>query len=129
MPEGRSPVLPVLLFSAACCAVTALVLHLVGQPFTWPFAVVLAWFTLITLILLTWQERSLGDDVRPFIRRFMGGLVLKLLISLLVLAILVKAVDTTPLRALAGTFVLLYFAFLVFSTIRLAGQLRRIKKP
>ena len=111
MPEGRTPLLPVLLFSATCSVATALILHLVGQPFTWPFAVVLAWFTLITLVLLSWQERSLGDDVRPFIRRFMGGMVLKLMFSLLVLAILVKAADTTPLRAWAAAFVLLYFAF------------------
>ena len=33
MPEGRTPLLPVLLFSATCSVATALILHLVGQPF------------------------------------------------------------------------------------------------
>ena len=128
MVEGRPPVVPVLLFSAACAVVTAVVLHFAGHPFTWPFAVVLGWFTLISLLLLTWQERALGPDVQPFIRRFMGGLVLKLLISLVLLIVLVKVVRVTPVAPLAATFALLYFAFLTFSTVRLAGLLRRSKR-
>lgn len=126
--DQGSPVLPVLLFSAVCAVITAGALHFFGIPFTWPYAVVLCWFTLVSLLLLTWQERALGPDVQPFIRRFMGGMVLKLLVSLVLLIILVKVVQGVDAKPLSSTFALLYFAFLTFSTIRLAGRLRSTKR-
>ena len=126
--DQRSPVLPVLLFSGVCAVITAGTLHFIGIPFTWPYAVVLCWFTLVSLLLLTWQERALGPDVQPFIRRFMGGMVLKLLVSLVLLIILVKVVQGVDPKPLSSTFALLYFAYLAFSTIRLAGRLRSVQR-
>ncbi|MBL7939695.1 MAG: hypothetical protein JNL43_10075 [Flavobacteriales bacterium] len=118
-----------LLFSAMCAVVTAGTLRLLGVPFTWPYALVLAWFTLVSLLLLSWQEKALGPDVRVFIRRFMGGMVLKLLVSLVLLIILVKAVRGVDPKPLSSTFALLYFAYLAFTTARLAGRLRSIQRP
>ncbi len=124
--DQRSPVLPVLLFSAGCAVITAVGFRSLGLPFTWPYAFVLCWFTLISLLLLIWQERALGPDVQRFIRRFMGGMVLKLLLSLVLLIFLVKAVPAVHVKPLSTTFALLYFAYLAFSTIRLASRLRSI---
>jgi len=129
MAEGhRSPVVPVLLFSVVCTAATWFVLRITGHGFAWPFSVVLAWFTLISLVLLSWQERAWGADARPFIRRFMGGLVIKLIVSLALLFLLIRLVPATMASALASAFALLYLAFLGFNTAWLVGRMRSVPR-
>lgn len=129
MAEGhRSPVLPVLLFSAVCVAATWGALAITGHTFSWPFAVILAWFAGISLVLLSWQERAWGPNVQPFIRRFMGGLVIKLLVSLALLFILINAVPAGTATPLAAAFALLYLAFLGFSTAWLVARMRSAPK-
>ncbi|MEO8591577.1 MAG: hypothetical protein ABI432_19505 [Flavobacteriales bacterium] len=130
MTEGhRSPVLPVLVFSTICTAATWLALRITGYALSWPFAVVLVWFALISLVLLSWQERAWGADVQPFVRRFMAGLVIKLLASLALLFILVKTVPKPVAAPLVASFALLYLAFLGFSTAWLIGRMRSVPRP
>ncbi len=85
----------------------------------------LVYFTTITLVLLTWQERRTATDIKGFIRRFMVGMVTKLLGSLVVLFILLLLVPHEPRSPLTIAFAALYVAFLVFSTARLSMLLRR----
>jgi len=130
MFEGhRSPVLPVLLFSAVCTAATWFALRVTGYAFSWPFAAVLGWFAIISLVLLSWQERAWGTDVRPFIRRFMVGLVVKLLASLVLLFVLIRVVPQTMAAPLATAFALLYLVFLAFGTAWLIGRMRSVPRP
>lgn len=105
-----------------------LVLHLTDRPFSWPFAAMLAWFATVTLGLLSWQERAWGPAVQPFIRRFMGGMVLKLLGSMVLLFVLVRSIPEAMVREVASTFLLLYLAYLAFTTIWLVGRMRSIPR-
>lgn len=120
----RSPAFPILLFSGAIALVTWFALHLGGRPFAWPHVVMLGYFAAISLVLHAWQEKSAGE-AKVFMRRFMTGLVIKLMLSLLLLVILVVVLPTDAVKPLTVVFVLLYLAFLGFSTARLVMLIRR----
>lgn len=125
MSPSRSPVIPVLLFCALCWATTWFCLHYMGSAFTWPYGVALAWFSILTLVLHLWQERAAPSDIKGFIRRFMAGLVLKLLLSLLLLGIVLRTLPPAePRSPFVLAFALLYLAFLGFSTTRLVNILK-----
>lgn len=83
----------------------------------------LGYFAGMSLLLHLWQERSV-DEARIFIRRFMAGLVLKLLLSIVVMVALVMAMqnDRTPIIV---AFMLLYLSYLGFSTGRLVMLLKQ----
>ena len=119
-----SPVLPVLLFSLSCAVALWFSLYLGERTFTWPFVVMIVYFSGLSLVLHLWQERTVHVNARLFIRRFMGGLVMKLLLSLVVVVVLVKisAEDKVPVIT---AFALLYLAYLGFSTARLGMLLKR----
>lgn len=119
-----SPVFPVLLFSALCAGALWFSLHLGDRDFSWPFISMIAYFTLLSLLLHLWQERMVHRDPRLFIRRFMGGLVLKLLLSLVVVVVLVKTSSVEKVPVITA-FALLYLAYLGFSTARLVMLLKR----
>ncbi|MBK7085615.1 MAG: hypothetical protein IPH53_13520 [Flavobacteriales bacterium] len=125
----RTAVLPVLLFSVLCTGVTWYTLRLLSVVLTWPFAVMLVWFATVTLALLLWQERAVGADLRPFMRRFMAGLVIKLLGSLVLLFVLMRLVPTESAKPMAVSFALLYLAYLSFGTARLVGSMRQPTHP
>lgn len=112
------------LFGIACTAALFCGLYYTGTPFSWPFALLLVYFTLVTLVLLLWQERKGRTDVKGFIRRFMAGMVIKLMGSMLLLFILLKVVPKETASPLAVSFALLYLSFLAFSTIRLVHTMR-----
>ena len=124
----RSPALPILLFSAAAALATWFALHLSGRQFAWPHVVMLAYFAAISLVLHAWQERSAGE-ARVFMRRFMTGLVVKLLLSLVLLVVLLVVLPADMVKPLTVVFVLLYLAFLAFSTVRLVMLIRRPTLP
>ncbi|MDX9750789.1 MAG: hypothetical protein RBT71_06880 [Flavobacteriales bacterium] len=121
----RSFVVPLLLFSLACAALTALVLHLSGIPFRAVHAGAIAYLALVTLALHAWQEGALVSDPKGFVPRFMTGLVLKMLASILVLVVIVVVLPKEEAIPLALAFAVLYLAFLAFSTVRLSGLVRR----
>ena len=120
----RSPALSILLFSAAAALATWFALHLGGRAFAWPHVVMLAYFAAISLVLHAWQEKSAGE-AKIFMRRFMTGLVIKLLLSLVLLVVLLVVLPADMVKPLTVAFVLLYLAFLAFSTARLVMLIRR----
>jgi hypothetical protein len=129
-PQGASrTVLFVLLLGILCAAVTGVALHAFGTPFSWPFIALLIYFPVVSGVLLLWQERAMLADLRHFIHRFMLGLVVKLLGSLVLLAILIHFSPKSDLSPLVVTFTLLYFIWLGVSTGRLGLRLRRSPTP
>jgi hypothetical protein len=100
----------------------------VGRPVVWQFWFILGYFGVITTVLLLWQERSAGADIKAFIRRFMAGLVIKLLLSLALLFILLRTLPHPLTSAFVVVFSLLYLGFLAFSTGRLSLLLRKLQQ-
>jgi hypothetical protein len=115
--------LPLVLFGALCALVTWGVVYFTANPFTWHFVFLLVFFPAITFALLSWQERSTAQT-NIFIRRFMGGLVMKLMGSLIVFAFLLKAAPPEVDRPLTVAFAGLYLIYLAYSTVRLSNIMR-----
>lgn len=119
-----SPVVPIFVFAAICAAATFGVLTTLHLPFTWHYGAVIAYLTGITLLLHLWQERGLITDPKGFVNRFMLGLVLKMLVSLMLIVAVVLLLPRELALPLALAFAMLYLAFLGFSTVRLMGRSR-----
>jgi hypothetical protein len=119
----RSTPVAILLFTLLCTAATWFALGALGLRFAWPHAAIATWFCAVSLLLHLWQERGLAGDIKRFMRRFLAGLVLKLLVSLVLAAVLMFLVKDDR-KALMIVFVLWYLAFLGFSTARLVMLLR-----
>jgi hypothetical protein len=128
--QGRwAFLLPILLFAAVCAAVMFLTLRFAAIPTSGVFWDMLAWFTVLTVVLHAWQEGGRGGDPKIFVRRFMAGLVIKMMLSLVALVVLLVVLPKDRLVPAAITFVLLYLAFLGFSTARSVGLMRRNARP
>ena len=125
----RAVLLPIIVFAAVCAAVMFLTLRFAAIPTSGLFWGMLAWFTTLTLVLHTWQEGGRGGDAKVFVHRFMAGLVIKMMLSLLALVVLLVVLPKDRLVPAAITFVLLYLAFLGFSTARSVGLMRRNARP
>ncbi|MFZ1331148.1 MAG: hypothetical protein WAR83_03120 [Flavobacteriales bacterium] len=116
--------IPLLLFSLACGGVTWVALYFAHEPFAPVQIAVLCYFATLSFILLAWQEQALVSDPKGFVRRFMLGMVLKMFISLGILFYLISILDDETEKPFAATFILLYMAFLGFTTVRLVTRLR-----
>lgn len=110
---------PILLFSAACAVVVWMVLYALGVTFTALHGMFIAWFALVTIGLHMWQERGLATDPKGFVRRFMAGLMIKMLVSLVLLVLVLLRSPRAEVVVSALVFATLYLAFLAFSTTRL----------
>ncbi|HEX2617382.1 MAG TPA: hypothetical protein VHL57_07550 [Flavobacteriales bacterium] len=119
-----SPVVPILLFAAVCAAATFGALTALHLPFTWHYAAVIIYLAGITLVLHLWQEGALITDPKGFVNRFMLGLVLKMLLSLVLIVAVLFLLPREIALPLALTFAVLYLAFLAFSTLRLMARSR-----
>ena len=122
-------VLPILLFTVACAAITWLGLYLSGTAFHPLHAGIIGYFAGVTLLLHAWQEHAIESDPKGFVRRFMAGLVVKMFISLVLLVLLLFTLPREQAIPLAVAFALLYLAYLAFSTVRLTGLLRKLPRP
>ena len=130
MPTGpSSPSGPLLLFTACLAFLCLLVLHGLGQPVGPAHGLLLGWFALITLALHLWQEPAMRRDPKGFARRFMAGLSIKMLLSLLVALMLLLREPKEARLALGILFAGLYLAYLAFSTVRLTSQARKLPRP
>lgn len=109
----------VLLFGLAVGALAYGLSMMLHWPFGLPQLGVVGFLTLLSAVLLTWQESGLAKDPKGFMFRFMTGLVLKMLSALLVVAVILIALPRAEGVPLALLFALLYLMFLAFSTIRL----------
>ena len=83
------------------------------------------YFAVLTYLLHRWQERGLEGRPMLFQQRFMAGLTIKMLLSLVLLVVLVLALPKEQVLSVAITFCALYLAYLGFSTARLVGMMRR----
>jgi hypothetical protein len=116
-----------MLIGAACAACMVAGLFLTGRSFDWRYALLLGYFLIVSVFLLRWQEGA-ADRANIFVRRFMAGLVLKLMGSLILLAILVKTAPAELVAPLSIIFVGLYVAFMGFSVARLMNAVKT-KQP
>jgi hypothetical protein len=124
-----SPVVPILVFAAIAGGVLYGVLTALHIPFTWPFVAVLVYLAAITLVLHLWQEKALVTDPKGFVNRFMLGLVLKMLLSLVLIVAVLFLLPRDTALPLALAFAVLYLAFLAFSTVRLSARSRNAPRP
>ena len=81
-PRRWSFLVPILLFTAAMTILLWTALFGLRVDFEPLHAIMLAWFTLVTASLHLWQEHAMATDPKGFMRRFMGSLALKMLLSL-----------------------------------------------
>ncbi len=124
----RGPLIPTLLFSGGCAVVLLVGLRAFGVAFEPIHAVPLAYLSILSFLSLQWQERAMVTDPKGFVRRFMTGLVGKMLFSMIVLLVLVLLVPRPQAIPLALSFGLLYLAFLVFTSVRLTGRVRNLPR-
>ena len=101
-------------------------LYLAGRPFDWRYGLLLGYFFIVTSLLLRWQE-SAADKTNVFVRRFLAGLTIKLMGSVVLMVILVKTAPAELTTPLVITFVGLYVAFTTFSVSRLMKLVRTPK--
>lgn len=128
-PGPSSPTGPVLLFTGAMAFLSLLVLYALHLAVVPAHGLLLGWFALITLVLHLWQEPAMRRAPKGFARRFMAGLTVKMLLSLLV-ALLVLLREPKEARLSLGiAFVALYLAYLAFSTVRITGLARKLPRP
>lgn len=125
----RSLLVAILLFTTLCGAVLVAVLVAFGQTPTLFHGLALAYFAGLTWTLHRWQESGLDTDPQGMVRRFMTGLVMKMLFSLIMLVGLVLLAPPSVGMQLGVSFGALYLAFLTFSTVRLSALLRRPRDP
>jgi F0F1-type ATP synthase assembly protein I len=124
-PGRWSFVWPILLLGLACSLVLVAALHLAGHPLQPWLVTIPLYFTLLALVLHAWQERGMAHDPNGFVRRFMGGLAIKMFLSLFLLVALLIALPKEEVVPVVIGFILTYLVFLGFSVARLTGLLRR----
>ncbi len=83
--------LAVAAFSALVAAATYGVLALLGLHLSWAYAALIALLGVATWLLHAWQEGQLLTDPKGFVRRFMLGLVLKMMMALLLIVLILVA--------------------------------------
>lgn len=115
-----------MLIGAASAAAMVGGLYLAGLPFDWRYALLLTYFILVTWLLLRWQE-SVADQTTLFIRRFLTGLTIKLMGSVVLMVILVKTAPAELRTPMVIVFVGLYVLFTTFSVSRLMKVIRAPK--
>ncbi len=112
-----------MLIGAVCAAGMIGGLHLTGNPFDWRYMLLLAYFIIVSFFLLRWQE-SAADRTNIFVRRFMAGMTIKLMGSVVLMVILMKASPAEMTLPLIIIFVCFYVAFMSFSVARLMRIIR-----
>ncbi|MBK7944582.1 MAG: hypothetical protein IPJ85_04405 [Flavobacteriales bacterium] len=127
-PRRWSFLIPILLFTAAMGLLLWIAFYGLKQPLEPAHGIMLLWFAAITTALHLWQEHSMATDPKGFVRRFMAGLMLKMLLSLGVLVVLLIRAPKETVMPNGIAFALLYLAFLAFSTARLTGLSRKLPK-
>ena len=117
--------MPIVLFTLACTLATWLVYRYAGLRMGQAAWGVISYYMVLTALLHAWQEG--GRDISPqvLVRRYMAGLAIKMFLSLIVLVLLLFLLPKEAVLHVALTFILLYLAYLGFSTARMTMVLRR----
>lgn len=130
MPVRRwSFLLPFLLFNLFCTGVLVMVLAFFQVPFGLQHIAALGYFLVLGIALQAWQGSAFAADPKLSVQRFMTGMVLKMLLTLLVLLVAIVTLPKTSILAFVLPFIGLYLAHLAFSTGRMYRQLLRAPKP
>ena len=116
---------PIVAFTLACAVVTGSVLWITGNNMDQRIWAIISYFMVLSMLLHWWQERALDSDPGGSIRRYLAGLSIKMLLSLLLLTVLLMTQPPGDRLVIALVFILLYLAYLGFSTARLAMLIRR----
>ena len=87
----------------------------------------LLYFGLLTAALHYWQESTIQSDPKKSVNRFMTGMVIKMMATLMVLLVTVILLPNERVLPIALPFIALYLAFLAFSTARLTTKLQKQK--
>ncbi len=128
MALGRwSFLLPVALFTAVCAVLLVAVLYLAEVPLGRGHVGMLLYFGLLTAALHYWQESTIQSDPKKSVNRFMTGMVIKMMATLMVLLVTVILLPNERVLPIALPFIALYLAFLAFSTARLTTKLQKQK--
>lgn len=127
MNGDRAFLPPLLIFTALCGTAMAALMHSVGTACTTLHWGTLLYFMVLSGVLHAWQERALATTPGGFQRRFMAGLVIKMMSSLTVLTITVLLLPKDRILSFAVPFIVLYLAFLGFSTVRLTLRSRTLR--
>ena len=128
MAPGRwSFLLPIALFTLVCAVLLLAVLYLAEVPLGRGHVGMLFYFGLFTAALHYWQEGSIDSDPKKSVNRFMAGMVIKMMATLMVLLVTVVLLPKERVLPIALPFIGLYLAFLAFSTARLTTQLHKQK--
>ncbi len=128
MASGRwSFLLPVALFTAVCAVLLVAVLYLAEVPLGRGHVAMLLYFGLLTAALHYWQESTIQSDPKKSVNRFMTGMMIKMMATLMVLLFTVILLPKERVLPIALPFIALYLAFLAFSTARLTTQLQKQK--
>ncbi|MBX2978533.1 MAG: hypothetical protein KF905_04485 [Flavobacteriales bacterium] len=128
MTTGRwSFPISLLVFNLACALGLYAVLAALEQPFGKVHYAALLYFLLLGAILHTWQERAFISHPQGSVQRYMTGMVIKMLLSLLLIMVLVIKLPKEDVLSFALPFMGLYLAHLAFGTVRLTALLRRTR--
>ena len=127
-PRRWSFLIPILLFTACMGLLLWIAFYGLQQGLQPVHAIMLLWFAAITTVLHLWQEHSMASDPKGFVRRFMAGLMLKMLLSRAVLFALLSRAPEETVMPNGIAFAVLYLAFLAFSTVRLSALSRKLPK-
>lgn len=114
-----------MIIGAACAACLVGGLHFAGKALDWRYFLLLGYFVVVSFFLLRWQEGA-ASQVNVFIRRFLAGLMIKLMGSVVLMVILVKTSPAEMTLPMVFLFIGLYVAFTSLSVARL---MRIIQTP
>ncbi len=120
--------IPIVLFTLACSLVVWLAFWFTGNTMGQAVWGMISYFMLFSMALHAWQEHALRTDPKGFTTRYLAGLSIKMLVSLMVLVILLLLLPQGSKLPVVLTFILLYLAYLGFSTARMTMLLRRISR-
>jgi len=113
------------LFTLVCAFATWLVYRYNGLRMGQAAWGMISYYMVLTVLLHAWQEGNRGISPQVLVRRYMAGLAIKMFLSLMVLVLLLFLLPREAVLHVVLTFILLYLAYLGFSTARMTMVLRR----
>ncbi|MCB0794622.1 MAG: hypothetical protein KDB88_07780 [Flavobacteriales bacterium] len=123
--KGREELLIFVATGIACSALTAVALYALGFPISWHYGLVILYFTGLTIILHRWQTSRAAADPKGMVRRFMGSLVLKMFMSVVLVALILLATPSDLGVPLALCFATCYLVFLAVGSVLLSRTMRQ----
>ncbi len=118
-------IVPIALFTLFCSLLVWLITWWLKLPMGALQWGVISYFMSLTFLLHAWQESALERDPNGFVGRYFAGLTIKMFLSFGLLVLLLTSVERSARLPLAITFIVLYLAYLGFSTARMTFAIRK----